>query len=180
MVCDRCIRVVKDELENIGIYPCEVRLGKVTFEADLENDVLKTIDHILQLNGFEIIDDRKSKLIESIKNLIIKTIHHEDLNDLKIVWSEFLSRELHFEYKYLSQLYSSVEGITIEHFIILHKIEKAKELLVYNELTLSQIAWELGYSSVAHLSNQFKKVTGLTPGKFKQIGKEKRKSIDNL
>lgn len=174
------MRVVREELEGLGLTITDLKLGEAIIQGTVDKSMMASIEKSLHKNGFELIDDRKSKLIESIKNIIIQTIHHEDLSDKKIIWSELISRKLNYEYKYLSQLFSSVEGVTIEHFIILHKIEKAKEYLVYDELTLSEIAWKLDYSSVAHLSNQFKKVTGLTPKSFKQIGKNKRKFLDKV
>ncbi|NOZ48119.1 MAG: helix-turn-helix transcriptional regulator [Chlorobi bacterium] len=180
MVCPRCIKVVSEELEKLEIKIKNIKLGEVDVVGEIDKKKLETLQQVLQENGFELIDDRKSRLIESVKNIVIETIHYDDLSEKNIIWSELISKELNFEYKYLSQLFSSVEGITIEHYIILQKIEKAKELIVYNEFTLSEIAWKLGYSSVAHLSNQFKKITGMTPKNFKQLGKNKRKSLDKV
>jgi AraC-like DNA-binding protein len=149
--------------------------------VEIEEDQL-SIEKKEQLNrklielGFELIDDKKGKLIEAVKNLVINKIHHDDLSDQAVNWSDIISRELHYEYKYISRLFSSVQGM----FIILQKIEKVKEMIIYDELTLSEIAWRLGYSSVAHLSTQFKKVTGMAPREFKPIGARFRKSLDKV
>ena len=138
------------------------------------------IKNVLKENGFEVIDDRKSQLIDNIKTLIIEKIHHAKGSFEPINSSDYIAREIGSDYSYLSNLFSSVEGITIEKYIINQKIEKVKELLVYNELSLSEISCQLGYSSVQHLSSQFKKVTGLTPTHFKKLGGNKRKSIDEV
>lgn len=169
MVCNRCIMAVKQVLEKQGLHAEKVTLGEVVLAEDnLSEDQQNALDAALVNLGFERIDDRKARLIESIKNKIIKTIHHADKVDLKVNWSSLLSEEMHYEYNYLSNLFSSVEGITLEQYIIRQKIEKAKELLFYDEINLSQIAHRLGYSSVAHLSAQFKKVTGFTPSEMKK------------
>lgn len=183
MVCNRCIMVVKQELERQGLHPEKVSLGEVTIKEDKLSDTQQTkLDSALLNLGFETIDDRKARLIESIKNKIIKMIHHTDKVDLKFNWSSVLSEELHYEYNYLSNLFSSVEGITLEQYIIRQKIEKVKELLFYDELNLSQIADRLGYSSVAHLSAQFKKVTGFTPSELKKSRDidQNRKPLDSV
>jgi AraC-like DNA-binding protein len=169
MVCDRCVMAVRQELEKQGLHSEKVVLGEATVtEENLSKEQLESLDNGLKKLGFERIDDRKARLIEAIKNRIIQMIHHSSKVDLKFNWSTVLSEELHYEYNYLSNLFSSVEGVTIEQYIIRQKIEKAKELLFYDELNLSQIANRLGYSSVAHLSSQFKKVTGLTPSEMKR------------
>lgn len=169
MVCNRCVMVVKQELEKHGFQPENVSLGEVQLkEQDLSKEQLIRIDAMLKSNGFERIDDRKSRLIEAIKLKIIHVLHQDAALDRKSNWSTILSEELHLEYNYLSSLFSSVEGITLEHYIINQKIERAKELLFYDELNLTQIADRLGYSSVAHLSAQFKKVTGMTPSELKK------------
>jgi AraC family transcriptional regulator len=183
MVCNRCIMVVKQELENQGFHPEKVTLGEVTISEDhLSEEQQKKLDAALIALGFERIDDRKARLIEAMKNKIIQVIHHSARVDLKLNWSTILSEELHYEYNYLSNLFSSVEGITIEQYIIRQKIEKVKELLFYDELNLSQIANRLGYSSVAHLSAQFKKVTGLTPSEMKKSRdlEHNRKPLDSI
>jgi len=169
MVCNRCIAVVKQVLKQQGLHPDTVVLGEVSLaEKNLSVGDLKKLDEALQEHGFERIDDRKSRVIESIKTKVINLIHHEESGSRKLNWSTILSEELHLEYNYLSSLFSSVEGITLEHYIINQKIERAKELLFYDELNLTQIADRLGYSSVAHLSTQFKKVTGMTPSGLKK------------
>jgi AraC-like DNA-binding protein len=158
-------------------------LGEVVIQEDnLTQQQFSSLDKALIMVGFERIDDRKARLIESIKNKIIHMIHHQDRLDRKFNWSVILSEELHYEYNYLSSLFSSVEGITLEHFIISQKIERVKELLFYDELTLSQIAERLDYSSVAHLSAQFKKITGLTPSELKKSRTQDttRRSLDSI
>lgn len=181
MVCNRCIAAVEQVFEELKLKDVRVSMGVATIE---EKQLTATKEAQLKAKltalGFELIDDKKSKLIESIKNIIIKKIHHEDLSEQNLAWSGIISKELNYEYKYLSRLFSSVEGITIEQYIILQKTEKVKELIVYDELTLSEIAWKLGYSSVAHLSNQFKKVTGMPPKDFKRIGTQRRKPLDEV
>jgi YesN/AraC family two-component response regulator len=183
MVCNRCISAVKQELEKQGLHPEKVALGEVTIKEDsLSKDQLNKVDAALLQLGFERIDDRKARLIEAIKNKVIQMIHHTDKVDLKFNWSTVLSEELHYEYNYLSNLFSSVEGITLEQYIIRQRIEKVKELLFYDELNLSQIANRLGYSSVAHLSAQFKKVTGFTPSEMKKSRdvENHRKPLDSM
>ena len=183
MVCNRCIMVVRQELERLGLHPEKVSLGEVNVqEDDLTQDQLDKLDAALVHLGFERIDDRKARLIEAIKNKVIQMIHHSEKVDLKFNWSTLLSETLHYEYNYLSNLFSSVEGITLEQYIIRQKIERVKELLFYDELNLSQIANRLGYSSVAHLSSQFKKVTGFTPSEMKKSRdvEHNRKPLDSM
>lgn len=183
MVCNRCIMVVKQELEHQGLHPEKITLGEVTLkEENLSDEQQDRLDSALVNLGFERIDDRKARLIESIKNKIIKLIHHSDKIDLKVNWSTLLSDEMHYEYNYLSNLFSSVEGVTLEQYIIKQKIEKVKELLFYDELSLSEIADKLGYSSVAHLSGQFKKITGFTPSEMKKSRDidQNRKPLDSI
>ncbi len=178
MVCHRCKMVVKAELEKLNLHPVNVSLGEVTIsETTISKDQLGQLSEALEGLGFELIDDRRSKLIEQIKTFIIDTIHYQEEPPTKN-YSELLSEHLHYEYSHLSNLFSAAEGITIEHYIISQKIEKAKEMLVYDQLSLSQIAFELGYSSTSHLSTQFKKLTGFTPSRFKELGKKDRKAID--
>lgn len=175
--------VVTQALERLNLHPQKVTLGEATLlEDSLSHEQQENLNVALKDVGFETIDDRKARLIESIKNKVIQMIHHADKVDLKFNWSSILSEEMHYEYNYLSNLFSSVEGITLEQYIIRQKIEKVKELLFYDELTLSQIANRLGYSSVAHLSAQFKKVTGFTPSEMKNsrdLGSN-RKPLDSL
>jgi len=182
MVCDRCIMVVKQELDKLGLEPETVTLGEVVLKEEIASDVRDRLDESLRNLGFERIDDRKARLIETIKKEVIELIHRGDLRQRKFNWSHILSERLHYEYNYLSNLFSSVEGITLEQYIIRQKIEKAKELLFYDELTLSEIADKLGYSSVAHLSGQFKKVTGFTPSALKKSrqAEQVRKPIDRV
>ncbi|MBU1094899.1 MAG: AraC family transcriptional regulator [Bacteroidetes bacterium] len=181
MVCNRCIKVVQEELESLGISIKSISLGEVESDMNLTETKLNEIKLILKNNGFELIEDKRAKIIERLKNYVITLIHHSEENtETNINYSELIRREMDLDYHYLSGLFSSMEGITIEHFIILQKIERAKELLKYDELTLSQIAYNLGYSSVAHLSSQFKKVTGMTASEFKTIAGNARIPIDKI
>lgn len=180
MVCNRCIKVVREEFEKLNLEIEDIELGKVSLASPVDESILSNIRSVLQENGFELIDDRKSKIIDSIKTLIIKHIHHNENTVRTINYSDLIEQEIGFDYSYLSTLFSSVEGITIEKYIINQKIEKAKELLVYKELTLNEISYKLGYSSVQHLSSQFKKVTGLTPSHFKNLKEHKRKPLDKV
>ncbi|HMP99658.1 MAG TPA: AraC family transcriptional regulator [Cyclobacteriaceae bacterium] len=183
MVCKRCVMAVQQVFEKSGLQISKVVLGEVELkENNIDSDKLQTIDNELKALGFERIDDRKARMIEAMKNKIIQLIHHSERLDRKHNWSDILSEALHYEYNYLSNLFSSVEGITLEQYIIRQKIEKAKELLFYDELNLSEIADRLGYSSVAHLSAQFKKVTGQTPSEMKRSRHQAhvRKPLDQL
>jgi AraC-like DNA-binding protein len=162
-----------------GYHPQSIELGEVDIQGDLNTDAIQKLDADLKQLGFEIIDDRKSRIIEKIKNLIVSLVYQSD-KPLNINISDYLSREMNYEYNYLSNLFSEVEGNTIEKYFINQKIERVKELLIYDELTLSEIAFKLGYSSVAYLSTQFKKITGLTPGYFKAIKAQKRRNIEEL
>lgn len=183
MVCQRCIQSVGEALSSVGLNAGKIDLGEIELQEEhVGPELLAELDTELEKRGFERIDDRKARLIESIKNKVIKMIHHTDRVDRKYNWSTQLAEELRYEYNYLSNLFSSVEGITLEQYIIRQKIEKVKELLFYDELSLSEIADKLGYSSVAHLSSQFKKITGLTPSELKksrQIGGS-RKPLDGI
>jgi YesN/AraC family two-component response regulator len=183
MVCNRCVIAVRQELENQGLHPQKVTLGEAVLEEEsLSAEQQRKLDQALIDLGFERIDDRRARLIEAIKNKVIAMIHHTDKVNKKFNWSKVLADEVHYEYNYLSNLFSSVEGITLEQYIIRQKIEKVKELLFYDELSLSQIADRLGYSSVAHLSGQFKKITGLTPSALKKTRRpeESRKPLDSV
>ena len=179
MDCNRCIMVVHNELDKLGLNVKNIKLGEVTLSKELTPEEKNKLDKALVLLGFELIDDKKSRIIEKIKNIIIELVHHQN-NDAKTNLSDVLSSQLHHDYNYLSNLFSEIEGTTIEKYFIAQKIEKVKELLVYDELSLSEIAFRLNYSSVAYLSNQFKKVTGLTPSYFKQIRDDKRKPLDKV
>jgi AraC-like DNA-binding protein len=179
MVCNRCILVVKNELERIGFRPTSLTLGEVELDKEISDYEKTTINKHLQTFGFELIDDKKSRLIGQIKSLIIELVHHQN-SELKVNLSDLLISRLHHDYTYLSNLFSEVEGTTIEKYFIAQKIERVKEHLVYDELSLSEIAHLMNYSSVAYLSNQFKKVTGLTPTHFKNIKDIKRKPLDEV
>ena len=179
MVCDRCIMVVQAELDKLSLNAKNIKLGEVILDKEITPAEKDTLVKILAPLGFEVIDDKKSRMIEKIKSIIIDLVHHQD-NEIKTNLSNILSNALHNDYNYLSNFFSEVEGTTIEKYFIAQKIEKVKELLVYDELSLSEIADRLNYSSVAYLSNQFKKVTGLTPSHFKQIREDKRKQLDKV
>jgi AraC-like DNA-binding protein len=179
MVCNRCIWVVKNELERLGFKPIQLTLGEVELSQNINQEEKEAINNHLQTFGFEVIDDKKSRLIGQIKSLIIELVHHQN-SKLTTNLSDILSTTLHQDYNYLSNLFSEVEGTTIEKYFIAQKIEKVKELLVYDELSLSEIADKMNYSSVAYLSNQFKKVTGLTPTHFKNVKEIKRKPLDEV
>lgn len=180
MVCHRCKIVVRTELEKLNLHPVNIALGEVVIEEkELKKEQQSNLSEALKAVGFELIDDRRSKLIEKIKTFVIDTVHYKDEQPKKN-YSELLSQHLHHDYSHLSNLFSEVEGITIEQYIINQKIEKVKELLMYDELSLSQIALQLGYSSTAHLSAQFKKLTGFTASKFKEMGRQSRKSLDDV
>lgn len=180
MVCARCIKTVTGIFQQTGVDIQNVRLGAVETQSELNNEQLNTIRRQLSEEGFELLDDHKTKLIEQIKNEIVQVVHHGELDEMKVNLSTHLSNKLHKDYNYLSNLFSSVESTTIEQYFILQKIEKVKELLVYDELSLSQIAFKLRYSSVAHLSNQFKKITGFTPSGFKKLKGHHRTHLDKL
>jgi AraC-like DNA-binding protein len=179
MVCNRCKMVVKSTIEKLGLHPMQVELGEVTLQENDISPVKEQLKEELQSFGFDLLDNKKTKTIEKIKNRIIDLVQNKN-SELQILLSDYLTQELHQDYSALSNLFSQVEGITIEKYYILQKIEKVKELLVYDELTLSEIAFQLNYSSVAYLSNQFKKVTGLTPSHFKKMRTIKRRPLGEL
>lgn len=179
MVCNRCIMVVKMELEKLELHPISVVLGEVEIEEELNKEKLQRVSETLQSLGFALIDDKRYRIIEQIKTAIVELVHSNN-NDLKVNLSDYLSHRTGYDYTYISNLFSEVESSTIEKYFIAQKIERVKELLVYDELTLSEIAYQLNYSSVAHLSNQFKKVTGLTASYFKQVKSVKRKPLDEV
>lgn len=180
MVCNRCVMVVRNELENMGLKPVHVTLGEAEIKNDLKPDQKETLRHNLAALGFELLDDKNAKLVEKIKNAIIEIIHYGEDLDNRIKFSKQIEQKVGVDYHQLSTLFSDTEGTTIEKYIILQRIEKVKELLVYNELSLSEIAFKTGYSSVQHLSTQFKKITGLTPSHFKEIKENKRKPLDEV
>lgn len=178
MVCPRCITAVRNELEQMDITINSLELGEAEISNELSAEELEQLDNAFKKLGFELIGDRKSRMIEQIKNEIVYLVHHSD-EILKTNLSAWLADKLHYDYTYLSNLFSEVEGTTIEKYYIAQRIEKVKELLVYDELSLAEIADALGYSSAAYLSSQFKKVTGLTPTFYKSV-KETRRNIDEL
>jgi AraC-like DNA-binding protein len=180
MVCARCIKTVTGIFQQHGVEIKNARLGVVELDKVPDDEQLKSIRNNLATEGFEMLDDQRVKLIEQIKNEIVNLVHYGELDEMKVNFSTFLSNKLHKDYNYLSNLFSSVESTTIEQYFILQKIEKVKELLVYDELSLNQIAFKLGYSSVAHLSNQFKKITGFTPSGFKKQKGHHRQHLDKL
>ncbi|PQJ10019.1 AraC family transcriptional regulator [Flavipsychrobacter stenotrophus] len=180
MVCNRCKTAVKNELDKLGLHAGNIALGEVELtEKELSPQMSILVAEALKANGFELIDDRKSRIIEKIKTVIVQLIHHTG-EIAKQKMSDVISKELHYDYPYLSNLFSEIEGITIEQYVIQQKVERIKELIVYDELTLSAIADQMGYSSVAHLSAQFKKITGLPPSHFKNKGVNQRKGLDEV
>jgi AraC-like DNA-binding protein len=179
MVSNCCRETVKAQLNKFGLHYSVLELGQVEFKDDIPPDVLKDLGKALLIVGFELMDDQKTILIEKIRNIVIEMI--QDSEELpKINYSEYISSKLDYDYTYLSNLFSEVTGTTIMNYIIAHKVEKIKELLLYNELTLTQISYQLSYSSVAHLSAQFKKVTGLTPTYYKQLRHKKRIALEDV
>lgn len=169
MVSQRCKMKVVEELEKLSIKYRSVELGAIELDEPLTEVQENALEKNLRKSGLAILDDRKSILIERIKNVIIAMIYNESKEPLRVNYSQYIASELHYDYTYLANIFSEVKGMTIQNFIIRHKIERVKELLLYDELTLTEISYLLNYSSVAHLSNQFKKVTGLTPTFFKKI-----------
>ncbi|MBP6302577.1 MAG: helix-turn-helix transcriptional regulator [Bacteroidia bacterium] len=179
MVSLRCKMLVKEELKKLGLHYVVVELGMVEILEDItqeQHDQLKT--NLLK-SGLELLDDKKSILIEKIKNVIVEMVHYND-EIPKVNYSDYISQTLHYDYTYLSNVFSEVKGITIQQFIIINKIERVKELLLYDELSLTEISYKLHYSSVGHLSNQFKKITGLSPTYFKQLGKVRKSNLENV
>lgn len=175
----RCKMLVKEELKKLGLHFILVDMGVVDIMENITSDQREQIRIALQRSGLELMDDKKAVLIERIKNVIIEMIHYTDELP-KVNFSDYLSEKLDYDYTYLANLFSEVQGTTIEKFIISHKIERVKELIIYHELTLTEIAWKLHYSSVAHLSTQFKKITGLTPSHFKNLKYKRRKPIEEI
>jgi AraC-like DNA-binding protein len=179
MVCIRCKMVVKEQLVKLGLHHTALELGEVDVVEDITPEQREMIQTGLLQSGLELMDDKKSVLIQRIKNIIIELVHYSE-EPLTINFSEFLSHKLNHDYTYLANLFSEVQGTTIEKFLITHKIERVKELLVYDELNLTEIAYRMHYSSVSHLSTQFKKVTGLTPTHFKELRNKRRNMLDDL
>ena len=179
MVCIRCKLLVKEELTKLGLHFVYVELGEAEIKENVSLEQLDQLKVALLKSGLEIMDNKKSILIEKIKKVIIESVHYSE-EPLTMNFSEYLSQQLNHDYTYLANLFSEVQGTTIEKFLIAHKIERVKELLVYNELNLTEIAYQMHYSSVAHLSSQFKKVTGLTPTHFKQLKDKRRSMLDGM
>jgi YesN/AraC family two-component response regulator len=181
MVCDRCIKVVREELEKLKLDVRSVKLGEAEIAPGKQEPDLKKIRNVLQINGFDLLDHKHTQIVEKIKNVIVTLVHHNHAEkELTLKTSDYLEKEVGLDYHYLSTLFSSIENITIEKYMILQKIERVKELLKYNELTLSEIAYRMGYSSVAHLSSQFKKGTGLSASEYKKLKDQQRISIDKI
>jgi AraC-like DNA-binding protein len=179
MVSIRCKMVVKSELDKLGLHYLKVELGEVNVRENITDEQRNQLKTELLKSGLELMDDKKAILIEKIKNIIVEMVHYAE-EVPKTNFSDFLSQKLSHDYTYLANLFSEVTGITIEQYMIAHKIERVKELLIYDELTLTEISYRLNYSSVAHLSNQFKKVTGLTPTFFKHLKHKKRSTLENV
>jgi AraC family transcriptional regulator len=181
MVCNRCIKVVSEELLRLGLDVRSISLGEVVVAGNTDGGMLQKVKGALERNGFELIEDRRIKTIEQIKLAVLRLVRSEALeNEFSGKYSEYIARELGQDYQGLSTLFSSMERVTIEQYVILQKIERVKELFKYGELTLSEISYKLGYSSVQHLSNQFKKITGLTPSRFKKMMENSRKPLDKV
>src|SRR5258708_5198592 len=176
MVSIRCKMLVKAELEKLGLHYLSVELGEAEIEENISQAQKDELNTALKKSGIELMDDKKSILIEKIKKVIVELVHYSQ-DPLEVNFSEYLSKQLNHDYTYLANLFSESQGVTIEHFLIVHKIERVKELLIYDELNLTEIAWKMHYSSVSHLSNQFKKITGLTPSFFKKIKDKKRNTL---
>lgn len=179
MVSTRCKIAVKEVLENLGLHFIIVDLGEVEIMENLSGEQREQVRVALQYSGLELMDDKRAELIERVKNSIIEMVHHSN-GAIKTNFSDYLSQKLNYDYTYLSNLFSEVQGTTIEQFVISHKIERIKELIIYNELNITEIAYEMNYSSVAHLSNQFKKATGLSPSHFKKIKNRNRRPIEDI
>lgn len=179
MVSARCKMAVKEELKKLGLHFIVVDLGEVEIMENISTEQREQLRMALHNSGLELMDDKKAILIEKIKNSIIEMVHHSD-GESNVNFSDFLSEKLDHNYTYLANLFSEVQGTTIEQFMIAHKVERIKELIIYDELNITEIAWKMNYSSVAHLSNQFKKMTGLTPSHFKQLKDKKRTPIEEI
>ncbi len=179
MVSNRCKLAVREELKKLGLHFIVIDLGVVEIMENISIEKRQMLKEGLLVSGLELMDDKKAILIEKIKNIIIEMVHYSE-EVIKINFSDFLADKLNHNYTYLANLFSEVQGITIEHFIISHKIERIKELIIYGELNITEIAWKMGYSSVAHLSSQFKKATGLSPSHFKQLKDKRRNPIEEV
>ena len=179
MVCIRCQIVVKAELEKLGLNYAEVKIGEASIIGNLQPEQLDRLDAALRKSGLQLMDNKKSILVEKIKSVIIELVHYTD-EQIKVNLSDYLSEKLGYNYAYLANLFMEVKGTTIEKFYLAHKIEKVKELIVYDELNLTEIAEKMHYSSVAHLSNQFKQITGLTPSHFKKLKNIRRETLEDV
>lgn len=179
MVSNRCKLAVKEELKKLGLHYIFVDLGEVEIMETLNETQREEVKCALFRSGLELMDDKRSMLIERIKIAIVEMVHHSD-EMIKVNFSDYLSKKLNHDYTYLANLFSEVQGVTLEHFTISHKIERIKELIIYDELNITEIAWKMNYSSVAHLSNQFKKMTGLSPSHFKQLKAKRRSPIEEI
>ncbi|MGE0637926.1 MAG: helix-turn-helix domain-containing protein [Bacteroidia bacterium] len=179
MVSARCKVAVKEVLKNMGLHFVLIDLGEVDVMEKLSDEQRVELKALLLAAGFELMDDKRAVLIEKIKNVIVEMVHHSD-ELIKTNFSDFLSAKLNHDYTYLANLFSEVQGTTIEQFIISHKVERIKELIIYGELNITEIAYKMNYSSVAHLSNQFKKVTGLSPSHFKKLKDKRRSPIEDV
>jgi len=179
MISNRCKLTVKEELKKLGLHFIVVDLGEVEIMENITPEQRELVKAALFNSGFELMDNKRAVLIEKIKNTVIEMVHHSD-EIIKTNFSNYLSEKLNHDYTYLANLFSEVQGTTIEQFIIAHKIERIKELIIYGEQNITEIAWKMNYSSVAHLSNQFKKVTGLSPSHFKQLKDKRRSPIEEL
>jgi AraC-like DNA-binding protein len=178
MVSTRCKLAVEGALLKTGLSPVTVDLGEVEISGTISGDQKSRLKILLAQWGLELIDDKRSILVERIKNTVVEMVHHSDEEETRVNFSDYLRKRLHHDYCYMSSLFSETQGTTIEQFMIAHKVERIKELIIYDELSVSQIAWKMNYSSVAHLSNQFKKVTGLSPSQFKQLKVKQRNPIE--
>jgi AraC-like DNA-binding protein len=179
MVSNRCKIAVKEVLKQLNLHFILVDLGEVEIMENISAEKREQVKSALRSSGFDLMDDKRAVMIEKIKNVIIEMVHHSD-EIIKINFSDFLSEKLGHDYTYMANLFSEVQGTTIEQFIIAHKIERIKELIIYDELNITEIAWKMNYSSVAHLSNQFKKMTGLSPSHFKQLKNKRRSPIEEI
>jgi AraC-like DNA-binding protein len=179
MVSIRCISAVSAILKECKIQPHNTQLGEIEIPDDVSTEQIKLLDQKLKQAGFELMEDKKAQMIEKTIGVIIDMIHNQE-DGPKVNYSDYISEKLHFDYTYISNVFSHIKGITIQQFIIIHKIERIKELIIYNELSISEIAWKLNYSSAAHLSNQFKKITGLTPSSFKALKIRLRKPLEEV
>lgn len=179
MVSLRCKLLVKDELKRLGLHVVSVDLGEVQVKEEITNEIREAIKIVLLRSGLEVMEDKKAMLIEKIKIIVVEMVHYSEESP-GTKFSIYLANQMGYDYTYLANLFSETEGTTIEHFILRHKIERVKELIIYDELNITEIASKLNYSSVAHLSNQFKKITGLTPSFFKKLKVQKRETLETL